>query len=115
MSKNRAVVPEQQDEDEHEQLLQEEPDEDEDLPKDEPELNKTSAAVRLNAIVGAATFLSNADPSCKEKMVLIVKKEFSDFSGYVSIPYKVVFDTSKKLLCSLYTLHLLTTNFCHTQ
>jgi hypothetical protein len=97
------------------QLFQDDDEDDEDLPKDEPELNKTSAAVRLNAIVGAATFLSNADPSCKEKMVLIVKKEFSDFSGYVSIPYKVVFDTSKKLLCSLYTLHLLTTNFCHTQ
>lgn len=44
----------------------------------------SSAASRLNAIVSAATFLSNADPSIKEKMVFIVKKEFSDYSGYVS-------------------------------
>jgi hypothetical protein len=43
-----------------------------------------SAASRLNAIVGAATFLSNADPNCKQQMVEIVKKEFYDFTGFVS-------------------------------
>jgi len=63
-------------------------DDDEDLPVDNrvSELDKASAAaVRLNAIVGAASFLSSADPISKEKMVLIVKKEFKEFSGYVSI------------------------------
>lgn len=43
-----------------------------------------SGASRLNAIVGAATFLSNTDPNCKQQMVEIVKKEFYDFTGFVS-------------------------------
>lgn len=67
---------------------EEQDDDDEDLPVDNQvsELDKASAAaVRLNAIVGAASFLSSADPISKEKMVLIVKKEFKEFSGYVSI------------------------------
>ena len=75
---NHKQEPEQQDAEDVDE-------EDEDLPGDEPEVDKTAAAVRLNAIVGAATFLSNADPIYKEKMVLIVKKEFSEYSGYVSV------------------------------
>jgi hypothetical protein len=72
---------EEADEDNEQEPEQQQGDEDD---EDLSELNKSSAATRLNAIVGAATFLSNADPSCKEKMVAIVKEEFCDFSGYVS-------------------------------
>lgn len=57
--------------------------EQEDLLDDDADKN-SSAADRLNAIVGAATFLSNADPNYKDQMVEIVKKEFINFTGYVS-------------------------------
>lgn len=62
---------------------QEDIEEQEDLLDDNADKN-SSAADRLNAIVGAATFLSNADPNYKEQMVEIVKKEFTNFTGYVS-------------------------------
>jgi thiol:disulfide interchange protein len=75
--KEESEQPEQQ------QAQQDDAEEIENLPEDTT-YKSSSAASRLNAIVSAATFLSNADPSIKEKMVFIVKKEFSDYSGYVS-------------------------------
>ena len=60
----------------------------EDLEKDADDAPKNSgkSAGRLNAIVNAATFLCSADANYTDKMVEIVKKEFSDYSGYVSMP-----------------------------
>ncbi len=71
-----------------------------DVAEDDDTTDKNgSAASRLNAIVGAATFLSNADPNCKQQMVEIVKKEFYDFTGVVST------DT-----CMIHYLYNLTVN-----
>lgn len=53
-------------------------------PLDDDADKNSSAAERLNAIVGAATFLSNANPNYKDQMVEIVKEEFTKFTGYVS-------------------------------
>lgn len=58
--------------------------------KDEDLLPDDNRAARLNAIVGTATFLCNADPNYKEQMVEIVKKEFYEFSGYVSTPSNII-------------------------
>lgn len=79
MSKTLAAAPEPDNQDSEQQqdyAL------DEDLPEDTTDKN-SSAASRLNAIVGAATFLSNADPNCKEPLVEFVKKEFYNFTGFV--------------------------------
>lgn len=77
--------------------------EEEDAPK-----NSGKSAGRLNAIVNAATFLCNADVNYTDKMVEIVKKEFSDYSGYVSmLPHKKNAEIRKQLSILITQFHFI--------
>jgi hypothetical protein len=70
-------------------LQEQDVEEDQEKDADDAPKNSGKSAGRLNAIVNAATFLCNADINYTNKMVEIVKKEFSDYSGYVSmLPHK---------------------------
>jgi len=91
MPKNQvaALKPTQEDSEQQQDDTADADEDDKDVPGNIKQKN-SSAASRLNAIVNAATFLSNADPDCKEKLVEIVKTEFFNFTGYVSKHYRAL-------------------------